>query len=413
MSSNNSYSLSKSISQLALVEEINTLMKSNKIIIPFDKDYFSCYSLSAAENIAYLDLANYSEVEEYSSQDQLVTVQTGIKIKTLQNFLLKEQKWFPVGYYNDETSLLDLILSNETGPQELLLGGLSRHILGLDSILGNGQLIHSGGKVVKNVSGYDLTRFFIGSYGYFALPIRAHIRLYSIPSHNLTFLIQSDDWQQLIQTAKQISNSTAPLAYIELLNQRLVKISILEKQFGLEKKFLLAVRIYGYESTMDAIAQSIKNILSNNTICSIIAEPDDQDRILQELSQISWFTNKSPFPRQKRSKILDVSIKISDLIDLLREEKISCFPFVYKVASNRMRFCLDSSAEQNMFLNHLKDFALLNKTVLPVAYGDHSYIRRVSNLGYDTSNGDQLLVIRKQLKAKFDPHGSFNPYVEL
>ncbi len=414
MSSNNSHSLRTNISQSTLVDEINSLMKSDKTIIPFNKEQFLCHSLSVAENIVYLDLANYSAVEEYSSQDQIITVQTGTKIKALQNFLRHEEKWFPVAYYDDETSLLDLILSAEIGPLEQLLGGLSRHILGLDSILGTGQLIKSGGKVVKNVSGYDLTRFFIGSYGYFALPIRAHLRLYSIPSHNLTFLIQSDDWKQLLQVAKQISSSNTALAYIELLNQRLVKLSTLEERYKLEKQFALALRTYGGDATVSDAREIIKNSLPKNKLFySIVDNPHDQDYILQELSQISWFTNKATFPKEKQSKIIDLSIKISDLSELLCEEKISSFPFVYKIASNRMRFCLDSITEQSILLNHLADFARVNKMILPVAYGNDTYIRKVNNLGYDTNNGDQLVTIKKQLKAQFDPHNSFNPYVEL
>lgn len=414
MSSNNSFSLSTNISHLTLLDEINSLIKLNKTIIPFNKEHFSCQSLLLAKNIVYLDFANYNAIEEYSSQDQIITVQTGIKIKTLQNFLLKEGKWFPVAYYDDKTSLLDLILSAELGPAEQLLGGLSRHVLGLNSILGTGQLIKSGGKVVKNVSGYDLTRFFIGSYGYFALPIRAHLRLYSLPCRQLTFLIQGDDWQQLLALAKQISNSNASLACIELLNQRLAKISILAEKYKLQKQFVLAVATYAYDATVDRTTEMIKNSrLEKDLFYSVIEDAADQACIFQELSQISWFTNKVPFAKEKKCKIMDLSIKMSDLTELLGQDKISAFPFVYKVTSNKMRFCLDSIAEQSMLLKHLADFAQLNNKILPLAYGDDTCIRRAYNLGYDTNNGDQLLTIKKQLKTAFDPHNLFNPYVDL
>lgn len=414
MSSNNIHSLRTNISQDALVDELNSLIKSNKTIIPFNKKQFLCNALSTAEDIVYLDLADYGAVEEYSSQDQIITVQTGIKIKNLQNLLLKEGRWFPVAYYDDETSLLDLILSAEIGPLEQLFGGLRRHILGLDSILGTGQLIKSGGKVVKNVSGYDLTRFFIGSYGYFALPIKAHLRLYVRPPQNLTLVIQSDDWKQLVELAKQMSKSNLDLAYMDLLNIELAKISILEERYKLEKQFALIFRVNGDEATLNIATETLKNILRKSKFhYSIISEFYEQENLLQELTQISWFTNRIPFPKNQKARILDLAVNSFDLSQLLSDSKILSVPFNYRIISNRLRFCLHSLKEQNELLDYLTTFATNNRMILPSAYGDDSYIRRVNNLGYDTNNGDQLVTIKKQLKIQFDPHNLFNPYVEL
>lgn len=160
---------------------ISSLIKSGKKIIPFNQRCLPPLWSEVDKNIAFVDLSDYGEIEDHSASDQVMTVGCGIKMHKLEQFLTKNKQWFPVSYPDRETSLLDLILSGSAGPLEIVNGGLRRHILGLSFVLSNGEIAHAGGRVVKNVSGYDLTRFFIGSYGYFVLPIKAHLRLYALP----------------------------------------------------------------------------------------------------------------------------------------------------------------------------------------------------------------------------------------
>jgi len=411
MSSNERKIENTNIAESSLIEEFRALLKTNKTIIPFAREHFFCQSLFNKQDIVYLDLSNYSAVEHYSSQDQIITVQTGIKIKALQNFLFEEKKFFPSAAYDNQTSLLDTILSGETGVLDQSLGGLSRYILGMDCLLGTGELVKCGGKVVKNVSGYDLTRFFVGSYGYFVVPIRAHLRLSSLPEQNLTILIEGNDRKELLDSAKEIKSINLPLSYLELVDSRLMEKT---EKFQFKERFLLVLRVFGDQLAIKIGLDAISNILSNKMLKQTnISDPLEQEYFLTRLSQISWFTNKTVPGKQKAARVIDLSVKSNDLIILMTDSKLASFPFVYKALPNRLRFCLDSVLEQNILLEHLNTFSSDNKLALSAAYADDTHIRRVEFIGYDTNSGDHLNTIKKRLKSKFDPNNLLNPYVDL
>lgn len=285
----------ESFSQELLLGQINSLIKARKTIIPFAKNKALFSQKISNENITYLDLANYNAIEEYSPADQVLTVQSGIKIGVLQDFLAKENRCLPIGYSNVETTLLDVLLTGEIGPLENILGGLNRHILGLTSIIGTGELVKSGGKVVKNVSGYDLTHFFIGSYGYFAIPIKANIRLYALPEQFVTIWVSNNDWHKLVEAAKQISNTNIALAYLELFVANLTTM----KNKTPEDKFIMALQTYGDEYLIKRAIETVDNILVKTGLTYYIIKNDaDQNTILKELNQASPLV----------CKILDLSI---------------------------------------------------------------------------------------------------------
>lgn len=390
----------ESFSQELLLGQINSLIKARKTIIPFAKNKALFSQKISNENITYLDLANYNAIEEYSPADQVLTVQSGIKIGVLQDFLAKENRCLPIGYSNVETTLLDVLLTGEIGPLENILGGLNRHILGLTSIIGTGELVKSGGKVVKNVSGYDLTHFFIGSYGYFAIPIKANIRLYALPEQFVTIWVSNNDWHKLVEAAKQISNTNIALAYLELFVANLTTM----KNKTPEDKFIMALQTYGDEYLIKRAIETVDNILVKTGLTYYIIKNDaDQNTILKELNQASPLV----------CKILDLSINRADLANLLANRLISSFPFIYRINTNRMRFCINSSSDQDILLRELASYANQRKLNLSVVYSDNDHMRKMVHLGYDTKNGGHLSVIKKQLKAQLDPNNLFNPYVDL
>ena len=80
------------------------------------------------------------------------------------------------------------VATNAGGMRAVKYGVTRHHVLGIEAVLGTGEVITAGGKFVKSTSGYDLTQLVIGSEGTLALVTRATLRLHPRPEHHATLL---------------------------------------------------------------------------------------------------------------------------------------------------------------------------------------------------------------------------------
>src|SRR5207249_3367547 len=75
------------------------------------------------------------------------------------------------------------------GPLRQGFGAVRDHVLGVTFVTGDGRLVHSGGRVVKNVAGYDLTKLEAGGFGAFGVIVLVHLRLRALPRADQTFVL--------------------------------------------------------------------------------------------------------------------------------------------------------------------------------------------------------------------------------
>ena len=122
---------------------------------------------------------------EHYRRDMTVRVAAGMTLGDLQAQLEPHGQFLPIDADSDLT-LGELINHNVYGPLRVGYGALRDLLLGLRYIDGAGRQIHVGGRTVKNVAGYDLTRFMVGSLGQFGIVYEATLRTYAIPGSTST-----------------------------------------------------------------------------------------------------------------------------------------------------------------------------------------------------------------------------------
>lgn len=116
------------------------------------------------QKIPPLDLTRIGRVLELAPEDMTVSVEAGITLATLQNELERHGQWLPVdppGAAN--LTIHELLAWSLSGPRRYGFGAIREHVIGMKVVLADGRIIKSGGKVVKNVAGYDLMKLFIGA----------------------------------------------------------------------------------------------------------------------------------------------------------------------------------------------------------------------------------------------------------
>ena len=134
------------------------------------------------EAIAEVDVSALNRVSEHHPSDQTVTVEAGLTLGALQELLARHGQWLPVDpAHATRLTLRELIDANLSGPRRCGHGTIRDHVLGLTVALADGTLARSGGRVVKNVAGYDLAKLFIGAGGSLGVVTEVTFKLKPLP----------------------------------------------------------------------------------------------------------------------------------------------------------------------------------------------------------------------------------------
>src|SRR5262245_48700897 len=138
---------------------------------------------SARQQIEQVDLSALGHVLEYHPEDMTVTVEAGALLSDLQAHLKQGGQWLPIDPpFPERTTIGDLISQNLSGPRRFGFGTIRDYLIGLTVVLADGRLVKSGGKVVKNVAGYDLQKLFVASHGSLGIIVRATFKVLPLPA---------------------------------------------------------------------------------------------------------------------------------------------------------------------------------------------------------------------------------------
>ena len=133
-----------------------------------------------------------TRVLEHDPGDLTCTVETGVRLSELQATLAATGQRLSLDPPGDPT-IGALLAQNASGPLRHRFGAPRDLVLGTTLVLGDGTIANAGGKVVKNVAGYDLARLVCGSEGRLALIARASFRLHPLPKATQTLVVETGD----------------------------------------------------------------------------------------------------------------------------------------------------------------------------------------------------------------------------
>jgi glycolate oxidase FAD binding subunit len=156
-----------------------------------------------------LSMTRLAAVAEHNPHDLTATVEAGIRLDALQASLASARQWLALDPILPPTATAGgIVATNATGPRRLRYGGVRDQIIGVRVALADGTIARGGGKVVKNVAGYDLPKLFTGSLGTLGVIVAATFRLYPIPTASRTVVLPGSDLAPLCALAVSAIGST-------------------------------------------------------------------------------------------------------------------------------------------------------------------------------------------------------------
>jgi glycolate oxidase FAD binding subunit len=155
-----------------------------------------------------LSSARLNRIVEHVWGDLTVTVEAGCTLQSLQKKLAQHgQRLAFDGLWPERGTIGGVLSTNDSGSLRLRFGALRDLIIGVTIALPDGTLASSGGKVVKNVAGYDLPKLVTGAYGTLGIITRAVFRLHPLPRATRTFSFTVENFSALQQHILAIQDS--------------------------------------------------------------------------------------------------------------------------------------------------------------------------------------------------------------
>jgi glycolate oxidase FAD binding subunit len=165
-----------------------------------------------------LSLAKLDRVVDYPARDMTVTVEAGITMQALAELLATERQRLPIDVPQaDRATIGGVIATNWNGPRRYGEGTVRDYVIGISAVDGRGQPFKGGGRVVKNVAGYDFCKLLTGSLGTLGVMTQVTLRLKPIPEQQaLVACAVADASTAEALLAALVHSQTTPTA-IELL----------------------------------------------------------------------------------------------------------------------------------------------------------------------------------------------------
>jgi FAD/FMN-containing dehydrogenase len=174
--------------------------------------------------------------------DLVATVQPGMPIEVLQRELFAKGMWLaidPPG--RPERTIGSIVATGTAGPLRLGFGPVRDHVLGCTAATGDGRLVSAGGRVVKNVAGYDLTQLHVGGFGGFGAIAELHLRLRALPEVDSTLLARGTR-DAMVRAGRAAREAQSAAVALELFSPALAA----------DAEWVLAARLIGATAAVEA-----------------------------------------------------------------------------------------------------------------------------------------------------------------
>lgn len=140
-----------------------------------------------------MSTARLDRVVEHSAGDLVVTSEAGVRLSTLQAHLAASGQMLALDPPSEQGTLGGIVATDASGPMRLRYGTVRDLLIGVTVVLADGTVARAGGKVVKNVAGYDLAKLYTGSLGTLGIVTQVTFRLHPLPTTTGTVLVECSD----------------------------------------------------------------------------------------------------------------------------------------------------------------------------------------------------------------------------
>ena len=350
-----------------------------------------------------LDMSSYSGIIDYKPEELYIKAKAGTSLEIINNALEKNNQQLafePTDFgclFSGKKNLGTIggvMACNFAGPRRFKVGSVRDHVLGFKGINGKGEIIKSGGTVVKNVTGYDLSKILSGSFGTLAVLSEIAVKVLPKSPCNKTLVIDNPHIKKALEylnlALSSSSDCSGGVFYPE----------IFRNYFSLNdltiKGALTAIRIEGPAKSVDKrIEKLMKEINVNSKEVSIL-EPEQSNVFWKNTQNLNVFS-------ATKSNLLRIVSPPSETFDLI--QKLKKFDIKYFIDWGGNLVWLEINRVSPKILREITDIVRSAKGYLTVIKIEEHLKAQIDIFAIDSIK----YKITEKIKKSFDPRRILNP----
>ena len=350
-----------------------------------------------------------NSVVEYEPADLTVTVEAGIRLRDLQTELAKHRQYLVLNPpYADRCTIGGIVATNASGAFRLRHGTARNQVLGLRVVRADGIVVKSGGKVVKNVAGYDLNKLYIGAFGTLGIITEVTLKLSPIPVRQAMLTADFQNVQEAVDTGLAIVGSqTLPMFVNLFVNSDPTRRGT--QGATDQNKPMLVVGFGGDPETVAWQLTQCQGIMERNDAVGVTIVEDEPLHHLQETVQEFSADNGNT-----EIVVAKLNLKRTDLAEfasqIMEAEWTREVQMMALLGSGVLYITIPVASDPDYqsladALMQLRQTAISKQGNLIIEVAPPELKRHIDVWG----SVEGTLSLMKQIKAKFDPTGLLNP----
>jgi len=358
-----------------------------------------------------LNLSKITGIIEYLPEELYIKVKANTSIKTIEEELKKKNQQLafePIDFgcllngKSNYGTAAGQVACNIAGPRRFKVGSVRDHLLGFRGVNGRGEIIKSGGVVVKNVTGYDLSKLVCGSYGTLVALTEVTFKVLPAPEEIKTLVIHNQKIETAIFYLENSINSSSDISgaiFLPKESQLKGYKDNIENTFKLndlkQDGSITAIRIEGPKKSIEQRTESLIKELKITQQNISILETIQSEIFWNKVKSLEFFSNS-------KNNIFRIVIPPSE-----------CVKLVYQL-SKKFKYYIDWGGaliwveafelSEEMFESIRKKVVKLGGYITMIKYSDYlPYVEDVFTINSDRFN------ISQNIKKSFDPKRILNP----
>ena len=330
-----------------------------------------------------LSLADMTGIVEYTPGDLTLTARAGTSLEEISRVTAAERQWLALDPFGSPASTLGATIATASaGPLAHAFGTPRDNVLGLETVTGDGQVVRTGGRVVKNVAGFDLTRLFTGSWGTLAVITEATVRLRALPELEESWALGvSEDAAALDALLRRLRFAPLEPLALELVSPSLAaRLRIDSGELG-----ALLIRLGGNEGSVRSQRDFLRTLSEPTT------PPDGVWRTLRQCES-------------GRAAVARFSAPVSRMAltwAAARAATGDSAAFVHATIGRGIARCIIPAADEAAVDRLLDAAARFDGTVIFERLPEIAWVRTAQRSGSDR--------LSRGIKQRFDPMNVLNP----
>jgi glycolate oxidase len=373
-----------------------------------------------AEGGIVLSLERMKRLVEVDLANHMAVVEAGVTLSELNEKLLEHGLLYPVMPGENSASLGGNVNTNAGGMRAVKYGVTRHHVVGLEAVLPTGEVVQTGGKLVKSSSGYDLTQLIIGSEGTLAVVTKVTLKVVPRLAHSATMLAPFKTLEQVTRAVPAlVSTGVAPVMveYIDQMTmmvitaQNSVDLGIPDEIRSATQAYLLVLVEGRTEGRVDEDMQLAGGVLSEHGALDVFVLPASAATRLIEAREKSFWSAK----RAQASDVIDVVVPRAALADYMaRVQEIAgkhgtMIPGCGHAGDGNVHMAIfEHDAEKRHALLH--ELFEAGRALGGMISGEHG-IGREKKAHFAELEDPVKIELMKRIKQAFDPANVLNPGV--